>query len=463
MHSARNSRYIAEIADTTTTIFLMACMHQNVETQADVDTPLRKETSSGRSYALAMLSAVAAVSVIDRQVITILMQPIKAEFGASDAAMGALAGLAFAIFYVIAGFPLARLADRGVRRTIIAISLSVWSLFTLLCGFAQSYVHLLLARIGVAVGESGGMPATHSMVADLYPLSRRGFAISIIGASGSLGSALGVYLGGELYQLYGWRGAFMALAVPGLILAAIFRLSVREPARVLPHNNSKDTTPPLREVASTLWRIKSFRSFLVGGFGLSFAGVGMLVWAPTFLMRVHHATPQEAGQMFGLAVAVGLCGGQLASGYLADRLGQRDVRWYAWLGGVGAVLAAPFGLGFLFVPDQMTAMVAFAIYLLLMSCWNVPFLAICLTMAPPRTRAMVSALYVMCVNLGGIGLGSVFVGAMNDVLTSRYGPEAIRHSLTLVMGVSVLAGLACALASRWLRDDVRSSALSQDA
>jgi MFS family permease len=355
--------------------------------------------------------------------------------------MGALAGLAFAIFYVIAGFPLARLADRGVRRTIIAISLSVWSLFTLLCGFAQSYVHLLLARIGVAVGESGGMPATHSMVADLYPLSRRGFAISIIGA----------------------RGAFMALAVPGLILAAIFRLSVREPARVLPHNNSKDTTPPLREVASTLWRIKSFRSFLVGGFGLSFAGVGMLVWAPTFLMRVHHATPQEAGQMFGLAVAVGLCGGQLASGYLADRLGQRDVRWYAWLGGVGAVLAAPFGLGFLFVPDQMTAMVAFAIYLLLMSCWNVPFLAICLTMAPPRTRAMVSALYVMCVNLGGIGLGSVFVGAMNDVLTSRYGPEAIRHSLTLVMGVSVLAGLACALASRWLRDDVRSSALSQDA
>ena len=403
-------------------------------------------------YALFILCAVSVFNLTDRQILTILLDPIKRELQVSDTAMGLLTGMAFAAFYVTAGFPFARWADHGVRRSIVAVSLACWSLMTMISGFARSFSHLALARVGVAVGEAGAHPATHSLIADLFPLTRRATAMAMLSASGSIGILAGLLLGGWINEAFGWRAAFIAVGAPGLLLALIMRFSVPEPVRGAMDGYDAEAlaAPSLAETMRHLWQLKSFRCLVVAAMANSLTGYGTLGWSPTFFIRVHDMSTTEVGLWLGLITGIGLAVGNLASGMLSDRLGRRDIRWYMWIGTATGV-AMPFGVAFTLWPTAGGALSFFFLYAFLMTLWLPPTYALAQTLAKPRMRAMAAAIMAFFQNLVGIGLGPLVVGILNDALEPTWGEEAVRYSLLILTTGTFVAGAACLAATIWLR------------
>ncbi|MET0183132.1 MAG: MFS transporter, partial [Caulobacterales bacterium] len=289
-----------------------------------------------RHYVLAVLCLVGIFNFVDRQIITILIEPIKKEFGASDTQMGLLTGLMFAGFYLAASIPLARIADTGSRRNLMVICLGCWSAMTALGGFAQSFIQLLLTRIGVALGEAGAGPASHSMISDLYPMRRRGTMLSIFIAAQSIGIGLGVFLGGLLGDMFNWRVAFVIVGVPGVLLAVLLLTTVKEPPRGMADNVSETAKPP--PVFVTMKRLLGMPSYvcavLTSMFG-AIPGYGTLIWGPTFFLRVHELSAATVGFWFGIVSGAALFIGGISGGMVGDWAARRDVRWYMRLGGIG--------------------------------------------------------------------------------------------------------------------------------
>ena len=310
-----------------------------------------------RNYVLVLLTLVYTFNFIDRQLLSILQESIKLELLLSDSQLGLLTGFAFALFYVTAGLPIARLADRSNRRNIVAVSIGLWSFMTAISGLVQNYSQLLAARVGVGIGEAGGSPPSHSIVSDIFPPEKRASALSFYSTGVNLGILFGFLFGGWLNEFFGWRVAFMVVGIPGIILAFIVRATVKEPIRGLIENKvASDEQVPFKQVITVLWQRKTFRHLALASGLNAFAGYGTANWLASFFIRSHEMTTGELGTW--LALSTGLFGaiGILLGGILADKLGKTDKRWYLWVPGIATILVAPFMLFTLLTGSQYVAL-----------------------------------------------------------------------------------------------------------
>lgn len=404
---------------------------------------------------LLLLALVYIFSFIDRQVIAVLIEPIKRDFGASDTQMGLLSGLAFGLLYAAMGVPVGWLADRFNRRNIVAICCGLWSLATLACGLVGQFWQLLLARMSVAVGEAGGMAPSISVVSDMYPRERRSLAISLFMMGPHFGVLIGLALGGWIAHQYGWRAAFIAFGAPGIVLALLVRLWVQEPARgAFEHTASapgaKAAAEPLRHQVRRLWRMPAFRRLaLACGLG-GLAGYGYGVWIPSFLMRSHGLTLAQAGLLFGVASGCGAVLGSLCSGWLGDRLARRNAGWQLGLPMLGMLTALPCALAFILWPSGVWAMgslnvphaMVFAVLFAFFASWWPPLSYSAVSqMVKADERSVAAALLNFFITLFGSGLGPLVTGMLSDLLLPRLGDEALRWALVVLMSLMLPAGL----------------------
>jgi predicted MFS family arabinose efflux permease len=403
-----------------------------------------------RLLVLSTLCVVAALNLIDRQLITILLEPIKRDIRVTDTTMGLLTGLSFALVYATAALPIARWSDRTVRRDVISLCLLVWGSMTMLCGLAHSYWQLATARMGVALGEAGYNPCAHSMIADLYPLSRRGGALGVLNASASFGIGFGLVFGGWLSTQFSWRVVFVLAGLPCLFLALIIRMVVPEPPRGLSEHRSAAAAEvlSLRDTLAWLGRLRVFRYLAAAAMACAFVNYGLQIWAASFFIRIHGMSTREVGLKLGVASAVGLFAGTVGSGILADRLGRHDVRWYMRVTGIGMLLALPFGALALLSSSANTSFGYYCVAIAMLSSWASPIHAMTQTIAAPRMRGMAAAIISFCLNLVGYGLGPLFVGVLNDHLGASLGVESVRYSLLILLsGCVVAAWISFAVAS----------------
>jgi len=283
-------------------------------------------------YVLAILTIVYAFNFIDRQILVILQEPIKAELGLTDTQLGLLTGLAFAALYVILGIPIARLADKSNRKNIIAVSMVVWSGMTAVSGMASNYVHLMLARIGVGIGEAGCSPPAHSMISDYFPPKKRATALSIYSTGIYIGIIVGYIVGGLIAKAYGWRIAFYAIGIPGVLFALFFYFAVKEPIKgQMDEADLSADNPSLGEVIQTLLKKKTFIFIALAAGFQAFGNYGVGNFLPSFLQRIHGLDIATAGIVLGLSTGIGGGVGTFLGGYLADRFRTRDMRWYLWV------------------------------------------------------------------------------------------------------------------------------------
>jgi len=405
-------------------------------------------------YVLAVLFGVYLSNHVDRQILSILIEPIKKEFGASDTMMGFLTGPAFAIFFALAGLPIARWADRGTRRTLIAISATLWSALTALSGMAASYVQLALLRVGVGVGEAGCSPPSHSLIADYFPAAQRGRALGAFMAGGTAGSAFGLLMGGLLYRSFGWRMSFMAVGLPGLLLATLVYFTVREPPRGRWDGRASVEPMPVREALAFLWQQRSYVHAQLGGALHAIATYGVTVWLVPFFMRVHGLELATTTTMLGIALILVGIPGMFLGGFLADRLVPRDPRWYLWLPTLAAVVAVPFSVMFLFAPNPLLAVLCYLPHSVLNSTYSGPVSAMTQTVVRVRARALAVAVHLFWINLLGLGLGPLIIGALNDALRDTFGELAIRYTMLVAVAANALACLFYLRGARTLSRDI---------
>jgi len=395
------------------------------------NTPLFSE--SYKWYALGMLTLVGTLSFFDRQLIVILQEPIKAELGLSDTQLGLMTGLAFAIFYCLVGIPVARYADRNNRRNVVSISLGIWSFMTTVTGFVQSFLQILLVRIGVGVGEAGGTPASQAMISDFFKKEDRAVAFAIYASSVYIGLFLGFTMGGILEHQIGWRKAFIYLGFPGILLAAYIMRFVKEP----PKGYSDPTyvhKEPLSIKASLKYLLarKTYVYILFASSFHSFVGYAFANWIPSFFIRVHGMSIQEVGIYLAISIGIGGGIGAFSGGFIVKKLVKRDIRWYMWIGIVSIILTIPFSIYTLFSSNKMGAILCYFIPNVLFSLNMGALLTVIQGVVSAEMRSMSSAVYYFVLNLIGMGLGPLFIGIMSDYLTPIYGVESLRYSLFFV-------------------------------
>ena len=424
-----------------------------------------KDGGAYRWYVLGVLFVVTLFNVADRNIVQTLLQPIKEEFHASDKQMGMLFGLYFAGVHILVSLVIARFADRGVRRSIIAAGLFVWSGLTALSGLATSYLQLALARIGVAAAEGTGSSPAHSMLSDYFPVSRRTTVLTIFGMGGVAGMALGTGVIGPIAQSWGWRKAFFVLGAPGALLSLVLWLTVREPVRGA--FDPPDPSAARQTASDVLHYLLGQRSFvyLVLAAALhAVAAMGAGAFHQSYLMRCHGLSVGVAGVAYMFVGPLAGATGGLAGGILTDRLGRRDLRWYMWVPAASALFALPFSAAFALWPAGQTFAVGayvLPVALLLIlpaslvgSMWNGPTLAMSQTLARPHMRALASALTTGTYNLIGMGLGPLTVGAISDHYAPELGADSLRYGLLVVVFTHLGGATLNLIAARHLREDL---------
>jgi predicted MFS family arabinose efflux permease len=411
-----------------------------------------------RRYALSILVVVYTFNFIDRQILSILLEPIKADLGLSDTQLGLLTGFAFAAFYATLGIPIARYADRSNRRNLIALALAVWSGMTALSGLAQNYWHLLLARIGVGVGEAGCSPPAHSMIADYYPAERRSTALGIYSLGIPVGILFGFMAGGWINEFFGWRMAFFVVGLPGIALAVLVRLSVREPSRGMSEGRTvSGDQPGIMETFGYLWQKRSFRHLAFGAALTAFVGYGVVTWVPSFLIRSHGMQTGEVGTWLGLILGIPGGIGIALGGYLADRFGARDHRWFLWVVTVALLVAAPFSIGVYVAASPYWALLLLVIPVALGNFYQATTFAQTQGLAPLRMRAVAAAVLLFIINIIGLGLGPQFTGVLSDLLNPRFGVESLRWSLLICSLVNIWAAYHYFVAGKLLKADLEAT------
>jgi MFS family permease len=391
---------------------------------------------------LAILFLVSTSNYLDRNVVSVLLEPIKQEFRISDTLLGLLGGLAFALFYATLGLPVARWADRGNRRTAIAVALSAWSIATACCGFAQSFLQLLLARVGVGVGEAGAISPAQSLLVDYFPPERRATAMGVFISGANAGLFLGISGGSYLATVYGWRVAFIACGLPGLLLAVVVRLFISEPRERLGFPVAPSDAANMSETLRTLWRKTSYRNAVAGICVYFFVAYGALIFMPSFYVRVLHVGLTEMGSAYGAVSAAAALIGTLGGGYLADRLARRDPRWLAWLPAIACAMSGPIYILALASNTFGTALgISFWCGLLLAGGLPPVFAAIHEVCGSTR-RATAIAVVFFAASLFGNGLGPVVAGAMSDALSERFGVNGLRYTMQILMLLLLVAGAA---------------------
>jgi len=423
-------------------------------------------TLAYRSYVLVVLVIVYTFNFIDRQIVGILAIPIKADLHLSDSQLGLMGGLAFALFYTFLGIPIARLADRVSRIGIMTAALALWSLMTALCGITQSFAQLFLARVGVGVGEAGGVAPAYSLICDYFPSKERARALSAYSFGIPIGSAVGIVLGGFITHLMSWRMAFFIVGVAGLLVTPLLKLTVREPTRggldpaatpvaagsVAPTATASHA-PSLFEVIAVLLRKPSFWGLSFGASSASMMGYGLFFWAPSFLVRSFHLSLLQASLTFGTLVLVGGLIGIWAGGVLADRYGEQRRGMYAVIPAIAFLTTIPFYVAGVLSTTLWISLTVLLVPTALGLVWLGPVLAAVQQVVPATMRATTAALFLFINNLIGIGLGTTLIGVVSDAMRVRYGTESLRYAILAGTGFYLVAAACLLYASRHLSKD----------
>ncbi len=381
-------------------------------------------------YVLGVLFVVYIFNFIDRQILAILLQPIKEDLKISDTALGFLTGFAFAVFYTFAGLPLARLADRWVRRSLIALSIAIWSVMTATSGLARGFTDLALARIGVGIGEAGATPPAHSLLSDYFPPEKRATALALYACGVPVGVGLGYWLGGWINDNFGWRMAFFVIGLPGVVMALIVRLTVREPVRGMSEHQPLSTrTYSLGEVWRFFAALPAGRHISLAAAFIAFSGYGLAAWIPAFFVRIHHMTPGELGLWMSWITAIGGTLGSFSGGTIADRWGRRQPRARVYVSMIGTLLAIPFLVVTVLLTDRRLALLSFLPANVFGTLWFGPAASIVQDLVPPAMRAVASAVFIFILTIIGLGAGPQVIGILNDWIGT---PDAIRYSLLYV-------------------------------
>jgi predicted MFS family arabinose efflux permease len=408
-----------------------------------------------RHYTLAICVLVTFVSYVDRQILSVLMEPIKHDLHLSDTQLGLIAGVFFSGFFVVAGVPLARLSDVGTRRSIIAGSLAIWSIATSLCGLTQSFTQLAFARTWVAIGEAGTAPGMYSMLADLYPARVRSKVFSLMATGGAVGIAFGIFLGGLLAEWLGWRMTFVAIGLPGLALAILIRLTVPEPAR--DGSAMIDRSHSLSAALRGLLRLRTFRAIMFICIVWPTSSFAMMNWIPTFYIRVHHLSTGTVGAWLGTAVVIGLVSGNLLAGFVADFLARNGARWLLWLSGTMLILSIPFALAALMCDNPFIGILCFGCFIHCMGYLQPAILTSIVGVADIRSRALATAAIPLAQSIGA-AIGPFIVGSMSDTLSGAYGVRSIQIALEISLLGLGLAAIVAFISGRTLEREYRDEA-----
>jgi MFS family permease len=418
------------------------------------------------NYVLGVLVVVYVFNFIDRQILAILAPSIQQDLGLSDTQLGALSGVAFGIFYATLGIPIARLADRYSRVNIIAICLAIWSLMTAVSGLATNFWQLLIARIGVGIGEAGGSPPSHSLLADYFAPERRATALGIYALGIPVGILFGNLAGGWINEFFGWRNAFFVVGIPGVILAIMMKLSVKEPPRGYsePKKNQTATSSEdkvsFAEVLRCMWSYKSFRQLSLGAATQAFVGYGAIAFMPLFLVRTYGMSSAEVGTALGLIIGIGGGFGTFLGGLLGDRLGTKDVRWYMRIPAIGFGIAVPFGAAVFLVDSVVLSLALYIVPAFMVNLYTGPTFGMTQSLAPLAMRAAASALLLFIINIIGLVFGPTTVGFLSDILQNSWqmtDVQALRTALLLTNFVYIISMTNYWLASRHLKNDLARS------
>ncbi|WP_404302869.1 MFS transporter [Alicycliphilus denitrificans] len=398
-------------------------------------------TPSQRSYALVLLTLLSALAFMDRQILAVLLQPVKAEFGLTDLQVGLITGLGFSLTFVLLGIPLGKHADRGQRRTVLVWSRGVGALLGAAGAMAAGFWSLLASRAGSALSDAGGAPASVSMLSDLYPPEKRSRVISVLGTGASVGSLLALVLGSWLAQQFGWRVTMAVIGGSALLCTLVLRFSVAEPART--HHAAAGASAQRRGATRELWRNPVTRWLILGSAFTLLAGYGFGAWNNALLIRRHGLSLQDAGWVSGAAALASILGA-LWSGNLTDRLCHRDQRWQLGVPLLGVALALPSGLLYLAMPAgavwaATALLVAYAFFVVW---WAAPVYAALSFVVPPHRRATAHATIMLVGSVVGSGLGPIVTGWLSDRLDTGLPGDGLRFALMAMVGMLLPGWLA---------------------
>lgn len=411
-----------------------------------------------RYYVLGLLLAIYTANYMDRMILGILLQPIKADLGASDTMMGLLTGLMFAVFYATMGMPIAWWADRSNRKTIITLALTIWSGMTVVCGLVGNFWQLAVARMFVGVGEAGGSPPSHSIIADLFPPSKRSTALAIFALGVPLGLLFGFPIAGRIEEAWGWRMAFIALGAPGLFLAVLAFFTLREPPRGMSEVREQvvvEDAPGFKEVWTFMWSQKSLRHLIAGTTLAALVGYAGVNWLPSFLKLSHNMTTLKISDSLALLIGIGGLIGTFGGGYFADFLGQKDVTWKSKV--VGATILGIFPIGVLvYMTDNTTIALGGILFTSIAgTVYLGPTFALVQSLVTVRMRALGAAILLFILNLFGMSIGPTMTGVLSDLYRPMYGDHSVRWALFTVGFVSLWAGFHFFRAAIYLKADLQ--------
>lgn len=407
-----------------------------------------------RAYVLFILVVVYTFNFIDRQIVGILAVPIKADLGLTDTQLGLMGGLAFALFYTGLGIPVAMLADRFSRTWIMTVALTVWSAMTAACGLATNFWQLFAARLGVGIGEAGGVAPAYSLISDYFPPGQRARALSVFSFGIPIGSALGIVFGGIIASMVDWRYAFFFVGLAGIAIAPIFRMTIKEPPRGQFDRQRKDRLPPgLKSILRTLARKPSFWLLAVGASCSSMMGYGVFFWLPSFFVRSYGLTLLNASLFFGAVLLIGGLAGIWVGGWLGDRFGQIQRAQYARIPAIAFLATVPFYVLAILSPTLTVSFVVLLVPTALGLAWIGPVVSAIQHLVRPDMRATASAIFLFINNLIGIGLGTYAIGALSDTLHVHFGDDSLRYSILAGTGFYILAAILFFMAAHWLERD----------
>ena len=410
---------------------------------------MKARVQSSPRILLSLLLLAYIFNFLDRQILGILAQPIKADLHLSDTQFGAIGGLAFALLYSLLGLPLAYLADRTSRSAVIAASVAVWSAFTALCGTVTGFTQLFFFRLGVGVGEAGGVAPSYALIADYFPPERRARALAIYSLGIPIGLAGGALIGAYLASWLGWRYAFGVMGIAGIVLAPIMLLFVRDPPRPATAANQA----PIGEVFPLLARKPSFWLLAFASSSSSLIGYALALWTPAVMMRSFGLDLVHTGQFLSSLLLIGGTAGVFAGGWLADKLGTRDKAWYARLPAIAWIVAATAWAAGLLSPSLWIAWPLLLVGNGVNILWLGPVITAVQHLAPARMRSTASGSFLLINNLIGLGVGPLLIGRVSDALKSTYGADALRNAAIAGTAFYLLAGLLMFFAAKRLRDD----------
>jgi MFS family permease len=424
----------------------------SVETPAVAAT--RTRVSGYSIYVLAVLLVVYTFNFIDRIVLGVLVPPIKLELGLTDTQLGLLGGTAFALFYTALGIPIGWLADRVNRVWIMTAALTLWSVFTAACGLVTSFTQLFLARLGVGVGEAGGVAPAYSLIADYFPPEQRARALSVYSFGIPIGSALGLLFGGIIASLVDWRTAFLILGVAGLSIAPLQLFTVREPTRggLDPRRAPRPATT-LAQVLRVLARKPAFWGLSLAAASSSIMGYGVLFWLPSFLVRSFGLTLMQVSLYYGGMILVSGVSGVWLGGWLADRYGPARKAVYALVPAGAMLITAVFYVLGTLADGLSWSFVIFAIPAALSLVWLGPVISAVQHLVPPDMRALASAIFLFVNNLIGLGLGSLIIGTLSDAFAARFGAESLRYAILAGTSFYMLSAALFVLSAQRLERD----------